>query len=103
MTETIRPRNPIYEPTSSLGEDEHGTCGLCGFEGKLSKTHVPPRAVYNNDKSSKAALVSKPDGIKELVLRTAHAGGGVWKYLLCKDCNSRLGATTTSGSCSPMQ
>jgi hypothetical protein len=28
--------------------DRYGICRICGFEGKLSFEHVPPRATFNN-------------------------------------------------------
>lgn len=62
-------------------------CGLCGAQGKMSRTHVPPRAAGNDDRVERA-----PD---RLVGQLREPGrwnrGGMWVRGLCKACNSRCG------------
>lgn len=69
--------------------DKHGTCGLCGFEGKLSMTHIPPRAAGNVGEAHPAVLyVNEPTGESTVGLGRATYDGmaGWW---LCAICNNR--------------
>lgn len=66
-----------------------GTCGLCRFGGKLSKTHVPPQAAGNVGKAQPAVLhFSETTGESRIAWGTAH-DGGMWGWWLCERCNNR--------------
>lgn len=34
-------------------------CGLCGAHGKMSRTHVPPRAAGNDERVERAPVKSR--------------------------------------------
>lgn len=69
---------------------KHGTCGLCGFEGKLSKTHIPPRAVGNVGKARPAVLYfDEATGESTIGLGRSAGQDGMWGWWLCARCNNR--------------
>lgn len=69
---------------------KRGTCGLCGFEGKLSKTHVPPRAVGNVGEARPAVLYfDEATGESTIALGRSAGQGGMWGWWLCARCNNR--------------
>jgi len=72
---------------------QDGECRLCGFTGKLSFEHVPPRKAYND------TAVKVLDGLPALDFvaaagpprgRTSQRGAG--DHTLCEPCNSNTGA-----------
>jgi hypothetical protein len=70
-------------------DNKHGTCGLCGFKGKLSITHIPPRAAGNIGEARPAVLFfDEGTGHSTIGLGRATFDGmaGWW---LCADCNNR--------------
>lgn len=68
-----------------------GRCGLCGFTGKLSDTHVPPRAAGNIGEARPAVLfVDDEAGTSTVGFgRATHNGMSGW--WLCSSCNNRAG------------
>lgn len=69
--------------------NKRGTCGLCGFEGKLSMTHVPPRSAGNVGEARPAVLFfDETTGDSTIGLGRATYDGmaGWW---LCAECNNR--------------
>ena len=70
--------------------DRHGICRICGFEGKLSFEHVPPKAAFNDRPlvvSAMRDLVGRD--LDERRGRTQQRGSGA--YTLCASCNSHTG------------
>lgn len=76
-------------PTSTIGHSREGNCGICGNEGRLSWTHVPPRCAGNIRAAS--PLVTVPGGPTELVMTGREKEGGCAAYLLCEPCNNDAG------------
>jgi hypothetical protein len=67
--------------------NKHGTCGLCGFEGKLSKTHVPPRAAGNIGQARPAVLYFDERRGESTIGFGRATDGGMWGWWLCTNCN----------------
>jgi hypothetical protein len=76
-------------PTSTIGHKRNGHCGVCGNEGRLSWTHIPPRYAGNTGPAS--PLVTVPDGHCELMSTGREKDGGAAAYLLCEKCNNEAG------------
>ena len=67
-----------------------GTCRICGFEGKLSFEHVPPKAAFNNHPLVLAGIHELLGrDLDEIRGRTHQKGAGA--YTLCERCNNRTG------------
>lgn len=64
---------------------KHGTCGLCGFRGKLTKTHVPPKSAGNGGRVRRFHVVSDSN---RLTSSSARRIGGIHVFGLCPTCNS---------------
>ena len=80
-------------PMSRRGIDPVGTCGICGAEGPLSRTHVPPQCAGNGGESVRAAvLVTRRDkrGSERLGAGRERKGGANG-YFLCEACNNKAG------------
>lgn len=76
-----------FQPTNSRTHDVRGPCALCGTVAKLTKTHVPPRAAYNDGVGWR--MMVGPDGSH--VLESRGRAGGVAPYGHCEKCR---GATS---------
>jgi hypothetical protein len=85
-------QNEVH-PLSRRGIDPEGKCGLCGTNGPLSRTHVPPQCAGNTGEEVKAAvLVSRRDELGSNRLGAGrHRAGGAKGYLLCESCNNAAG------------
>jgi len=68
----------------------HGTCGLCGFVGKLSKTHIPARASGNTSPSRAAVERIDASGVPLIGLGRPR-DGGLFGWWFCEACNGRTG------------
>jgi hypothetical protein len=69
---------------------KQGTCGLCGFEGGLSKTHIPPRAAGNVGEARPAVLYfDEASGESMIGLGRSAGQKGMWGWWLCARCNNR--------------
>lgn len=69
--------------------NKHGRCGLCPFTGKLSITHIPPRAAGNVGEARPAVLYFEEEtGVSTVGFGRATYDGmaGWW---LCASCNNR--------------
>jgi len=69
----------------------HGTCHLCGAEGKLSFEHVPPRAAFNDRPVVLATIdeILQKGDLEEFRGRTEQRGVG--SHTLCVRCNNTTG------------
>jgi hypothetical protein len=66
-------------------------CGLCGYTGKLSRTHIPPKAAGNQGQARSLLELIDEHGTSRLHLKKAGTGGGGWGRWLCQDCNGTTG------------
>jgi hypothetical protein len=66
-------------------------CGLCGYRGELSRTHIPPRAAGNQGRARRLLELIDEHGTSHLHLKNAGTGGGGWGRWLCEDCNGKTG------------
>jgi hypothetical protein len=65
-----------------------GVCRLCGFEGRLSKTHVPPRAAGNVGVAQRSVeILDTTTGARRLTLGSPSGGGGTRGWWFCRECN----------------
>lgn len=69
--------------------NKRGTCGLCGFEGKLSMTHIPPRAAGNVGEARPAVLFFDEDSGESSVGFGRATYDGMAGWWLCATCNNR--------------
>jgi len=70
--------------------DRHGICRLCGFEGKLSFEHVPPRAAFNRNPLVLTGINElRGRDLDDVRGRTQQKGAGA--YTLCERCNNHTG------------
>lgn len=78
-------------PLTRRGIDPTGKCGMCGTEGPLSKTHVPPQCAGNTGaRVTAAVLVSRADEKGGARLGAGRGReGGANGYLLCEACNNK--------------
>ena len=65
-----------------------GTCRICGFHGKMTEEHIPPKGAFND----KRIYVGQPAnglpfGPDEMVDRRV-VQGGFKLYTLCERCNN---------------
>jgi hypothetical protein len=74
----------------SLQPYESDSCRLCGWTGRLSKTHVPPRGAGNQGSSRKGITTVDAAGRTFLDLSRPRDGGG-WGRWFCTHCNRRCG------------
>jgi hypothetical protein len=70
----------------------NASCGLCGYTGKLSRTHVPPKAAGNQGQARSLLELIDEHGTSRLHLKKAGTGGGGWGRWLCKACNETTGS-----------
>ena len=66
-----------------------GRCRLCGNQGGLCRSHVIPDSLYAplfDEKTHKFVLLNSVPGEPN-----KHPSSGLWEYLLCKECEGRLG------------
>jgi hypothetical protein len=77
-------------PYTTVGLDKVGTCGLCGATGPLTQAHVPPRCAGNDGEARPLVIQKDENGNIELAAGRARSGGAR-AYLLCGDCNGRVG------------
>lgn len=77
-------------PFSDRGLRRSGVCGLCGTDGPLSDTHVPPRCSGNDGAASPLVIRRDMKGSAALGPGRSRTGGSR-AYLLCAPCNSRVG------------
>jgi hypothetical protein len=66
---------------------KRGVCGLCGFRGRLSKTHVPPRCADNRGSVRRFQVVSDSN---RMMGSSARMIGGIHFYGLCQSCNVKV-------------
>lgn len=66
-------------------------CGLCGFTGELSRTHIPPKAAGNQGRARRLLELIDEHGTSHLHLKNAGTGGGGWGRWLCEACNNTTG------------
>ena len=69
--------------------DKHGMCGLCGFKGKLSMTHIPPRAAGNIGEARPAVLYFDERTGESTVGFGRATYDGMAGWWLCATCNNR--------------
>lgn len=76
------------EPLSQRGISPYGLCGLCGFVGHLSRTHVPPQCAGNTTDVESGVAVTRIDksGVRRLG-EGRKRNGGAAAFLLCEPCN----------------
>jgi hypothetical protein len=67
----------------------HGICGLCGFDGKLSKTHIPPRAAGNVGSAQTSVAIYDTETRASVLSLGRKSDGGTWGWWLCEQCNNR--------------
>jgi len=86
-----------HKPTV-LGHPDpaEGNCRLCGQQGPLSKTHVPPQCAGNTGAITQRWKIIQKDG-------SASDGkpleGGIWCFGLCSRCNSHAGQNGDNDYC----
>lgn len=82
-----RARHRTYPRTMGRTRSKTGPRGMCGAEGSLTKTHIPPRAVGNRNAVRRRQIVS--------VANHASDGRGLEGGLrvpgLCQACNNLAG------------
>ena len=66
-------------------------CGLCGFSGKLSRTHIPPKAAGNQGRARRLHEFIDEHGTSSVQLKNVGGGGGGWGRWLCAKCNGKTG------------
>lgn len=66
-------------------------CGLCGHDGQLSRTHIPPRAAGNQGRARRLHEFIDEHGRSFVQLKNIGTGGGGWGRWLCADCNQKTG------------
>ena len=77
--------HPLGHPRGN----KRGRCGLCGFEGKLSMTHIPPRSAGNVGEA-RPVVLSIDDTTGDSSLRFGRATfDGMAGWWLCATCNNR--------------
>lgn len=69
--------------------NKRGTCGLCGFQGKLSKTHIPPESSGNIGEARPAILYFDERTSESRIGWGRSNSGGMWGWWLCARCNNR--------------
>lgn len=77
--------HPLGHPRGN----KRGTCGLCGFQGKLSMTHIPPRAAGNVGEASPAVLFLDESTRKSSIGLGRPTYDGMAGWWLCARCNNR--------------
>lgn len=80
----------MVTPVGSSG-GRRGTCAYCRFEGKMSKTHVPPKAAFNDGPASEVVRETLPDG-SWTTRPGRERDGGIWGWWLCSTCNGKTSA-----------
>jgi hypothetical protein len=70
---------------------KNACCGLCGYTGKLSRTHIPPKAAGNQGRARRLLELIDEHGTSHLHLKNAGTGGGGWGEWLCEPCNNKSG------------
>ena len=83
--------------TANFGHSRSGTCGVCGDEGKLSWTHVPPRCVGNVGPARSLVLAPDPAGGGSVTSLGHEKEGGAAGYFLCVTCNNDAGKRYDQG------
>lgn len=76
-----------YKPHGNPRREEFGECSLCGFVGKLSKTHAPPRSAGNKGKTRYAVEQIDDAGISATIFSPRTRDGGMWGWWFCERCN----------------
>lgn len=73
-----------------MNKKRHGTCHLCGEEGKLSFEHVPPQSAFND----RPVLLSKFEDVYENLETPSGTKQqkGMGDYTLCERCNNNTGS-----------
>lgn len=90
-------RGGARAPKSLARENRaRGTCGLCGYRGRLTKTHVPPRCAGNRGSVKRFTIVSDPD---RRAASSTKRIGGVHFFGLCARCNSTVQARWDGAYC----
>lgn len=64
-----------------------GTCGLCGANGKLTRTHVPPQGIGNRNAVARRQVIASDGRAKD----GRPLEGGIHVHGLCETCNGRAG------------
>ncbi|OHD14902.1 MAG: hypothetical protein A2086_10925 [Spirochaetes bacterium GWD1_27_9] len=75
-----------------LEDEKYGICHICGFEGKLSFEHIPPKSAFNDKpvniiKLDKVKFDIDKNDLKKSKIQQRGAGG----YTLCEKCNNNTG------------
>jgi hypothetical protein len=70
---------------------KNACCGLCGYTGTLSRTHIPPKAAGNQGRARRLLELIDEHGTSHLHLKNAGTGGGGWGEWLCEPCNNKTG------------
>lgn len=81
---------------------EIGVCRICGFQGKLSEEHVPPKAAFNNKRFYYEACNILCDDTIDVFMEDGFEGlykkrkakkyqGGIRFRTLCEACNNKTG------------
>ncbi len=88
----VRTRQPdVSDPriprTLGRARSQTGPCGICGADGRLTRTHVPPQAVGNRNAVQRRQIVSV--GSKASDGRGLE--GGLHVPGLCRACNGLAG------------
>lgn len=72
-----------FEHTSRRTHDREGRCSLCGNDGVLTDTHIPPKAAFNSGRVRRSVVNED----NELVLDRGRDGGfSVWGH--CEECRA---------------
>lgn len=85
-----RTRSTSVRPVGDPRGDKRGSCRLCGAEGGLTRTHVPPEASGNDGKARSAVTRTEPGGVPMLD-HGRESDGGMWGYWFCQPCNGATG------------
>ncbi len=85
--------HPVVMKVGDLGLKgmTNDCCGLCGYVGKLSKTHIPPKAAGNQGRARRLLELIDEHGSSFIQLKNFGTGGGGWGRWLCTDCNQKTG------------
>jgi hypothetical protein len=84
---------PVIEgkrPLTRWGIDKDGICALCGVDGPLSVTHVPPEGAGNSAEVIPLITVDDGGGGRGLTAGRPRQGG-TRGYFFCERCNNLAG------------
>ena len=64
-----------------------GICKFCNEEKELIKSHIIPKSFYHLEQHGRVSAITPSDGTVDFV----HYQNGLKEYLMCSDCDGRLG------------